>query len=366
MPLIIFGMGLIIQLFYYWFFYARTAFGRMVNPAAGNLPPVSVVISAKNEAENLKEFLPSILEQDYPDFEVVVVNDASSDDTEMVLGELKAKYPRLKVTFLSEDKKFSHGKKLALTIGIKAAKNELLLFTDADCYAPHKSWIRSMVQNYDGSTDVVLGYGGYTREKSLLNNIIRFDTFFIGMQYLGFARAGIPYMGVGRNLSYRKSIFFRHKGFAGHSFLRSGDDDLFVNEVATRKNTKVEYAISSHTRSIPEKSWKKWANQKNRHFTTSRYYRGGHKFLLFLEPFSRLLMYGGVIWTMVINLYIYHVLIALLIRILSQMFVIKYSMQRLNEKNLLLTSLIYDIFLPFIYLVFRISKIFGRKKNRWM
>ena len=365
-PLIVFGTGLIIQLFYYWYFYARTAFGRMVSPAIDELPPVSVVICAKNEAENLKKFLPSILEQDYPDFEVVVVNDASTDDTEIVLGEYKAKYPRLRVTFLSEDKKFSHGKKLALTIGIKASKNEFLLFTDADCYAPHKLWIRSMAQNYDDSTELLLGYGGYVSEKKLLNNIIRYDTFFIGMQYLGFARAGIPYMGVGRNLSYRKNIFFRQKGFASHSFLRSGDDDLFVNEVATGKNTRVEYSLSSQTRSIPENSWKSWAKQKNRHITTSRYYRASHKVLLFLEPFSRLLMYGGLIWIIVINYYIYHALIALSVRIISQLFIIKYSMRRLNEKNLLLTSLMYDIFLPFIYLVFRISKIFGRKKNRWM
>jgi glycosyltransferase involved in cell wall biosynthesis len=185
--------------------------------AAGNLPvkdPVSVIICARNEEQNLREFLPSVLEQEYPDYEVIVVNDCSDDDSYNVLGEYIKQYPNLRVSNITRDPKFTHNKKFAKFIGIKAAKNEKLLFIDADCRPETGKWLGMMVSHFDDKTDFVLGYGGYFRKKGLLNKYIRCDSMFIAMQYLGMAIRGIPYMGVGRNLAYRRSVFLRTKGSA--------------------------------------------------------------------------------------------------------------------------------------------------------
>ncbi|MDR2684181.1 MAG: glycosyltransferase [Prevotellaceae bacterium] len=246
-----------VQIFYYLYFYTGTISRKRKinkNKIVFNTaqPPVSVIICAKNEEKNLAEFLPFVLEQNYPDFEVIVVNDGSRDGTEEVLFDLSQKYSNLYATTLSNDVKILSSKKLALTIGIKAAKNDILLFTDADCKPATREWLLLMVRNMSENTEFVLGFGDYFRKKPLLNRLISFDTLFIAMQYLGFAFRGFPYMAVGRNLMYRKSTFFKLKGFAGHLHLPSGDDDLIVNSVAKKHNTVIECCAESKTVSVPK------------------------------------------------------------------------------------------------------------------
>ena len=144
--------------------------------------------------------------QDYPLFEVIVVDDCSWDSTLSVLKEIQKEQPRLKVLELKEDHFYKHGKKLALTIAIKSAQYEHLVFTDADCFPASKNWLTQIMEIFDEKTEIVLGYGAYSNKKGLINKMIRMDTLRIGLQYLSLAVAGMPYMGIGRNLAYRKSF----------------------------------------------------------------------------------------------------------------------------------------------------------------
>ena len=243
----------LIQMFYYLGIFSRI-FNIRYTDSILQQEPVSVVICARNEAENLEKYIPLICEQEYSNFEVIVVNDCSEDETEDVLKRLSNKYSNLRFTFIKEDERFSHGKKLALTVGIKSAKNEWLLLTDADCHPTSNQWISTMSEHFIENNSIVLGYGGFDAEKGFLNKFFRFDVVFIALQYLSYAVIGKPYMGVGRNLAYRKSLFFANKGFASHARLNSGDDDLFINEVATSKNILVEPIKKAHTRSEPKKT----------------------------------------------------------------------------------------------------------------
>jgi len=228
----------IIQIIYYLLIFLRIIIYKQSTNEEIN-EPVSVIICARNEAENLQKFLPTILEQKYSNFEVIVVNDSSTDDTDVVLRKFQNSYPNLYVTYIDRDLDYKHGKKLAVTIGLKAAKNDLVLFTDADCIIDSNLWIENMQKMFTPKTKIVLGYGGYIKERGLLNKMIRYDTLFVAIQYFSYALIGMPYMGVGRNMAYRKSLFFENKGFASHLKIVSGDDDLFVNENATKKNTKI-------------------------------------------------------------------------------------------------------------------------------
>ncbi|MDP4225357.1 MAG: glycosyltransferase [Bacteroidota bacterium] len=359
-----FILCLLIQLFYYLCFYMRVPVFKGYKEKAGKLP-VSVIICAKNEAENLRKNLPTILEQDYSEYEVVVVDDCSSDDTELVLRQFKEKYPRLKTTQIKQDDKFSHGKKLALTIGIKAATYEWLVMTDADCYVKSKMWLANIEQNFTDDAQVVLGYGKYEPRKGFLDKIIRYDTFFIALQYFSFARAGVPYMGVGRNLAYRKSLFFKNRGFATHAQVLSGDDDLFINEVAKKSNTRIEISPESHTYSIPEESFNDWTNQKKRHFTTSKFYKTKHKVLLGLEVVSRSLFYISFALLLCFKVFLLYVIGAFILRLILQFTIFKNSMKHLGEKKLLLFSLLLDIFMPYIQLSIILVNSVTSNRNRW-
>ena len=364
--LAIFALIVFIQLTFYWVVFARLAFFKpSKSSTAETPPPVSVVIAARNEYYNLNDNLPSILEQEYPDYEVVVVNHASDDDTDLLLKEFKLKYSHLKVVTIQQDLNFFKGKKFPLSIGIREAKNDVLLLTDADCKAFSPHWIKSMATHYDSiKTQVVLAYGPYERKKGLLNLIIRYDTFMVGMQYLSFALMGKPYMGVGRNLSYRKSLFMQHKGFVSHYGISSGDDDLFIREVANKRNTAIELSPESFVYSKPKTSFIEWLKQKKRHLSTSKAYKPAIKFLLGLFGLTQFLFWimfvglllVGIDWRIVTGIFA--------LRFVTQIIVHKKVTGILREQSLFLFSLlwegVYSLIMPFLTL----AGIFT-KQSKW-
>lgn len=332
-------------------------------------PPVSVIICAKDEADNLRKFLPFVLQQEYPDFEVIVINDGSTDETEDLLKELKKTYSNLRTTFVPVGANNFSTKKLGLTLGIKASKNDLLLFTDADCMPEDKMWIARMVRNFTPETQFVLGYGAYFHKKNLINRLITYDTLFIALQYMGMAAAGKPYMGVGRNLAYRKEVFFQQKGFASTLNLRSGDDDLMVNKACTSRNTRIEIASDSITWSEPEKTFKSWFFQKERHLSVSTFYNPLSKFRLSLEPLSRGVFYLTLILAFVLGNMITIITASTLFlaRLILQLVIINNSAKHFGQQKYILTLPLLDIFLPLVSLyILTLGRITSKGKTvRW-
>jgi glycosyltransferase involved in cell wall biosynthesis len=286
------------QLYYYLFFFSRLAFykKRPAPPLTANLP-LSVVVCARNEERNLRMNLPVILQQRYMNadqaigYEVIVVNDNSEDDTRHFLNSIAPGYPHFRQIELKQEAKLIPGKKYPLSMGMKGAAYDIVVLTDADCKPSSADWLALMSEGFTKGKDIVLGYGPYLKEPGFLNCMIRFETFFSALQYLSFALAGKPYMGVGRNLAYRKELFFRHKGFLAHQHIPSGDDDLFINAAATPSNTSVIVDSRAFTYSAPKRSWKDWIRQKSRHLTTGKYYRKKNKILLGGWLCSQLLFY---------------------------------------------------------------------------
>ena len=292
-----------------------------------------------------------------------MVDDNSFDDSKYLLEELQKTYSLLNIVELKQEAKHITGKKFPLSMGIKAAKHEVLLLTDADCVPASEYWIEKMQETYDEGTEIVLGYGAYHKKKGLLNKLIRWETFHTALQYFSYALAGIPYMGVGRNLSYKKTIFFRHKGFAAHNNIPSGDDDLFINTAATKTNTKINIDPETFTLSNPVNTWEQWMKQKNRHYTTSKFYKPLHKFLLGLYSFSHFIFFP----LLMISLIVFSWKWALLVfglRFLTQAFVFYPAMEKLNEKDLYPLFLFFDVWMFFYYLIFAVALI-KKPKNAW-
>jgi cellulose synthase/poly-beta-1,6-N-acetylglucosamine synthase-like glycosyltransferase len=250
---------------------------------------VSVIIAARNEEDNLYNNLEYILTQDYPEFEVIVVNHQSSDDTKHILGVLQKQYAHLKVIEIERNKHLKIGKKLPITLGVKGAKYENLLFTDADCRPASNQWLRGMASCFSEKKNIVLGYGPYQKTKGLLNALIRFDTIQIAINYFSFALNGMAYMGVGRNLAYRKSVFESVGGFKSHYGIASGDDDLFIRDAAKRGNTAICIAAETYCLSEPKTTWRDWFKQKQRHYSTSGHYKVITKLLLSFFPLALLI-----------------------------------------------------------------------------
>jgi cellulose synthase/poly-beta-1,6-N-acetylglucosamine synthase-like glycosyltransferase len=375
--LIAFGV-LCLAFFYQLYFYVRYVNGvlRLRSKTIRNKisflteqPPVSVIICAKDEADNLRQFLPFVLQQEYPDFEVIVINDGSTDETQTLLNNLCVEYQNLRSTFVPVGANNLSTKKLGLTLGIKAAKNELLLFTDADCMPEDNTWIARMARNFTPETDFILGYGAYLNKRGFLNRLITYDTLFIALQYMGMAISRKPYMGVGRNMAYRKETFFAHKGFASTLNLISGDDDLLVNKASNSKNTKVEIASDSITWSEPNKTFSGWFYQKERHLSVSSYYKASSKFRLALEPMTRGLFYLALILSAVVGNLITLIATAVLFvtRLIIQLVIINKSSNHFGERKYIFLLPVFDIFLPLVSLyILTFGRITSRGKSvRW-
>lgn len=352
-----------IQLIIYLVIFSRLAFYKNKNESSDKNEPISVIICAKNERDNLLKFLPDFLNQDYPNFEVIVVNDHSVDDTEDVLKAFTMQFNQLKVVNVPDNDRFYGSKKFALTLGIKAAKYEHVLLTDADCKPASKNWIKLMSQ-YTANKKITLGFGGYEKQKGLLNKLIRFDTLFTAMQYLSFALIKLPYMGVGRNLAYNKELFFSVKGFSSHQHILSGDDDLFINEVANSKNTQIVIDEAAQTISVPKTSFKLWVRQKKRHFSTGKYYKFGHKFMLSIYPIT-LLIFVLLFISLVIQQVSIHLIVGVLVlRLLIQMLIFMKVEKRLGSKDLWFLAPILELFFMFFNPLLLISN-FIKKNTKW-
>jgi biofilm PGA synthesis N-glycosyltransferase PgaC len=331
---------------------------------ADETPPVSLIICAKNEDENLTEFLPKILSQEYPDYEVIVVNDCSWDNTENVIDEFTKIFPHLRKATIKEDPYYKHGKKFAMLVGIKAAKNNHMLFTDADCFPSSNHWLKEMARGFSGGREIVLGYGAYEKGKGLLNDLIRFDAFMIAVQYFSSAIKGRPYMGVGRNLAYTNELFFRQKGFSTHYHINSGDDDLFVNQSATADNTNICISADAITYSKPKKTFRDWNIQKTRHLTTAPLYSSASKGKILFNFFSQYFFHLSLIPLCFSLNSVLLLPILLILKVGVQTLVLLKGSRKLQERDLLAGAALYELILLFIYPIFQVSKLFY-KPNKW-
>lgn len=349
-----------LQLLYYVFVFGKFAFAKAQKSTPKRIP-ISVIVCAKNEAENVIRFIPLLAEQDYPDYEIILIDDASSDNTLDIFEEFEKQYSNVRLVKVENNEAFWGNKKYALTLGIKASKKEYLLFTDADCFPTSKDWVKEMSSQFTMQKTIVLGYGAYEKKaNSFLNKIIRFETMLTAIQYFSWAKAGKPYMGIGRNLAYKKEEFYNVNGFIDHMKIRSGDDDLFINQVATKKNTAICFTPVSFTYSTPKTSYKAWFTQKRRHVSTANLYKKFDKIQLALFYISQLFFLILAILLLAFQFQWIIVLSIIGFRYLFAWIVLGFSAGKLKEKDVMYWFPIIEIVLIFTQLNVFITNIFSK------
>jgi len=354
---------LFIQLYFLLNVYGKLSFYR-IKPftESSDDRPVSIIICAHNEQENLKNYLGSILEQEYKKFEVIVVNDCSDDDTKWVLNDFSHKYSHLKIVEIKEHIQLKHSKKFALTIGIKGAQYPYLLMCDADCQPVSNKWLQEMASAFEENKEIVLGYSPYFKYPGFLNRLIRFETTHTAMSYLSYALKGDAYMGVGRNLAYKKDLFFKARGFTEHMHIKSGDDDLFVNGNATKHNTQINIHPDAFVYSEPKRTWKSYYKQKARHSGASILYKGRHKIMLGTQLITALLFYLTLIASIVLlPSYWYFALGIYFLRLIFQILVFGPIYKKLAVSDLLIWLPILDLY---YYFYICLNGLFNRSKKQ--
>jgi glycosyltransferase involved in cell wall biosynthesis len=355
----------LIQVLYYTVVFFRLNYIRPFSSVPEILPPVSVVICARNEAQNLLRNLKIILIQQYKQFEVIVVNDQSTDDSIDVLVEFYLRNENFKIVNIKpgEAKPYA-GKKYALLKGIEAATFKTIVVTDADCRPSSTHWLAKMTNAYLQGTQIVLGYSPFEKRPGFLNKLIRYENVITALQYFGFAKLGLPYMGVGRNLSYKKDMFLTLNGFEKNKDLLSGDDDLFINAAATGRNTEICMDKDAFTFTKPEESWQAWLNQKKRHLRAGFRYKPLHRLLLFLFAFSGFAFY---VLFAVVTFKAHLIKLALIT--LGALWVLKFIItfrifKKTGTEDLSLLSPLLDV-LYYVYLLIIFLLLLLKPKDSW-
>jgi glycosyltransferase involved in cell wall biosynthesis len=324
--------------------------------------PVSVIVCAHDEEENLRELLPLLLNQNHPDYEIIFVNDRSNDGTyDWLLAETK-KETRLKMVNVTNKPDHINGKKFALTLGIKAAKHDWVLLTDADCRPSSNEWIPQMAGSFTEGKTMVLGYSPYQSRDGFLNAFIRFETLVTAVQYFAFALLGKPYMGVGRNLAYRKKLFLENKGFSQHLSVTGGDDDLFINQYAEAGKVAVALQASAHMISKPKIIWAAYWQQKIRHLAVGKFYSLRSK--LMLAPFT---LSWALFWPMAFVVFPLNLTLVssiLLVRWLTQMMTVFRFTAQTGERQEAWKLPFLDFIFGFYYLVAGFTALFT-KRVKW-
>lgn len=324
---------------------------------------ISVIICAKNEAENLRKNIPHFLAQAYSNFELILINDASTDDTLEVMEQFAQEDQRIKIVNVANNEAFWGSKKYALTLGIKKATSLRMLFSDADCKPASPDWIAEMASHFSTEKQLILGYGAYLKQSGFLNKIIRYETFVTAIQYFSYAKAGMPYMGVGRNLGYTSALYYDVNGFISHIKLPSGDDDLFVNEAGNSTNTAVCFSEEAFTYSLPKTSWSGWLKQKKRHISTASFYKTKHKILLSVYYMFNLLFWLIAPLACVFSNWKF-VVPLIFIRLLFQGVIFAKASSKLQERDLMYLFPVYELFLLFAQMSIFISGR-GAKQTKW-
>ncbi len=360
----IYAFSWIFQVFYHLFFMLKTATWK--TPARTNgSKPLSVIICAKNEAQNLEQFIPYVCTQDYPNYEVIVVNDGSSDETEMTLAQLKSKYSNLYYTSIHSSKQFYSGKKLALTIGIKAANNEYLIFTDADCKPTSDQWLKEISSQFSSEKQIIVGHGRFSKKKTLFNLFLRYETFWNAVQYMGFALRGQAFMAVGRNMAYTKSLFLEKDVFKPYLNMASGDDDLFMRACANKHNTTVQLNYNSQTESIPPNNMNEWINRKSRHLTTSPKYKFSIKLSLITEVLTRQIFWLLTLCSLFFPIFTPVTISLFVVRLVIMQVILGKAAKKMGENRLYLAALVFDLIIPIVIGYVWIINIFSAKKKKW-
>ncbi|RYD75736.1 MAG: glycosyltransferase, partial [Sphingobacteriales bacterium] len=350
----------LLQIAYYIGLFGKFSFSK---PKAANPKkiPVSVIVCAKNEAERMRHLVPLLINQNYPDFELVLIDDASSDETLDIFEAFEKEHANIRLVKVENNEAFWGNKKFALTLGIKAAKKEYLLFTDADCYPATADWIAQMSSQFTLSKTIILGYSAYEKiKKSFLNKIIRFDAMLAAIQYFSWAKAGRPFSGEGRNLAYKKEEFFKVNGYIDHMNIRTGEDALFLNQAATKKNTAICFTPESFTVCEPATSFKEWFGKKRKDVFTASFFRTADKFQLRLFYFSQLAFL--LLWISLLALQFNWMLIVpiIVLRYIISWITLGYSAAKLGEKDVMYWYPVIEIILIFTQLNVFFTNLFSK------
>ena len=365
--LILFGVITLIQLVYYYVIYGRFAFYRKKSALGFRDIPISVVIVVRDDAALAVQALPSLLEQQYSFFEIVIVNDRSRDENSLqAIREYKDRYPNIKIVDLSTAVSTSRGKKMAISMGVKCATYDHILLTSPSCKPASQQWLSNMAQNFQFQHRIVLGYNTFEKKKGIYNHFLHYDNLMGAVQYFSHALMHSTYRGDLNNVAFVRPLFYKQNGFIAYSHLLYGEEDIFIHRASTPNNVAIEFAPEAVTLQQHSPKYGYWRLHKVSLYYTRKFNSLKNKILLGGYELTNILFYAllslSIVAFLHLPLLLYITAGIAVLRIASLYVVMGIAAKKLQEKTVIPFLLFYDLLFALLNPLYWLSAKINHKK----
>ena len=362
--LTVFGVLFLLRLLHLFLFTGRVLFRKKVDNNEAEKKPLSLILTIRNEEENLKNNLPKILSLENIDFEMVVVDDFSQDNSYLILGLLKDRYKRLTISALNQETKFST--KLALNIAIKATNNKWILTVPVSLAEVAAEWLDYISQATNNEKNVVIGYSTVARSKGFYNRLTRIENYFSYLKSTGYILNGIPFVYSVENVAFQKEKYFEIGGFGQKVTEHYANLELVINSFIRKKTTAVLFNKESSIRKTEVVKRADYFDLLKKSIRIESHLSSSKRVILFLIEFGKLLFLPIAAFVIVLLPELWIILAGLMGFIFTPyLFIIKITQNRLNERKIFIPSLVYDLLMPYYKLFFRWHFNRRSRKNRW-
>ena len=357
-----FVLTFLIQLFYQILMTVFTLSGKRKEKPV-EYPSISIIVPSRNYEDNLRELIPSLLEQDYPDFEVVVVDDCSSDGTEWYLAGLKLESDKLKTSRIIQETDFPNA--LVITIGVRAASKEWLIFLNPLCRIGSKGWLKTFATGIHSETEAIFGFVKYSNLEGSMQKFFRYENFNSFMLFGSARYLGIPMPVSDVNMAYKREDFLNRKGFAAVLDARFSENELYINKISDRKNSTFLFDRSSVVSFTGDTDWQDGMNFKKKQLLIKKKFTPGQKFFLSVNTISRIAFDLIMVALLVLSPWRFWIAGIWLFKIIDELIWGMVAQKRIGEKNLFPGLLVLRSIVPYVNGYLSFIQLFRRKNRKW-
>lgn len=359
---IVFALLIVIRMLFLFLFTGRILFRKKVNHTTA--APISLIYTVRNEEIRLKNNMAPVLSINGVDFEVIVVDDFSQDNSFQVLGMLRGRSDRLKVSTLQQETRFST--KMAQNLALKAASYDWILTVPISYENATPEWISGISNALDNSKTVVLSYCSAQNSGGFINRIYRIENYLSFTKSVGFILNNLPFIYSEENVAFQKKKYFE---IGGHGLKISepyANLELLINFFIRKKTTTILFQSDTAIKKTEDLIWNDYLDILKKSLRIEKHLTGSRKAVLAFDEFTKIVFPPLTIAVFILLFDLWPLLSALLFILLtSRLFIIKIMQNRLNERKIFLSSLVYDLILPYFKLFYRWYFNNRGQKQKW-
>jgi len=359
---LVFAVLFIISILFLFLFTGRILFRKKIQHSTA--APLSLIYTVRNEETRLKNNMAPVLSINGVDFEVIVVDDFSQDNSFQVLGMLRGRSDRLKVSTLQQETRFST--KMAQNLALKAASFEWILTVPISYENASIEWISGISNALDFNKTVVLSYCSAQNSGGFINRIYRIENYLSFTKSVGYILNNFPFVYSEENVAFQKKKYFEIGGHGLKISEQYANLELLINFFIRKKTTSILFESVTAIKKTEDLIWNDYLDILKKSLRIEKHLSGSKKAMLAFDEITKLLFPPVTVVVIILLFDLWPLFSALLlIMFIARLVIIKIMQNRLNERKIFISSLLYDLIVPYFKLFYRWYFNNRGQKQKW-